>query len=78
MPSTVDTNRKGNDAAYMGDEDFIGHKTYQIGDLPSKVDWKASSRGIGMYSKNMLERQVKASFWTGHTPLGIKKPAFLN
>ncbi len=34
-----------------GDEDFDGHKTYQIGDAPSRVDWKASSRGIGMFSK---------------------------
>jgi uncharacterized protein (DUF58 family) len=51
MPSTIDSNMKGNDAAYQGDEDFIGHKTYEVGDLPSKVDWKASSRGIGMYSK---------------------------
>lgn len=34
-----------------GDEDFDGHKTYQVGDAPSRVDWKASSRGIGMFSK---------------------------
>ncbi len=62
MPSTVDTNRKGNDAAYQGDEDFIGHKTYQIGDLPSKVDWKASSRGIGMYSKKYAGEASKSIF----------------
>ena len=34
-----------------GDEDFDGHKNYQIGDAPSRVDWKASSKGIGMFSK---------------------------
>lgn len=34
-----------------GDEDFDGHKTYQVGDAPSRVDWKASSKGIGMLSK---------------------------
>ena len=34
-----------------GDDDFDGHKTYQRGDAPSHVDWKASSRGIGMFTK---------------------------
>lgn len=34
-----------------GDEDFDGHKTYQIGDAPSRVDWKASSKSVGMLSK---------------------------
>lgn len=51
IPSTIDINTKGNHSTHQGDEDFTGHKTYQIGDLPSKVDWKASSRGIGMLSK---------------------------
>lgn len=62
MPSTIDSNMKGNHAAYQGDEDFIGHKTYQIGDLPSKVDWKASSRGIGMYSKKYAGEASKSIF----------------
>lgn len=51
MPSTLDIDVKGDKATKAGDEDFIGHKTYQVGDLPSKVDWKASSRGIGLFSK---------------------------
>jgi uncharacterized protein (DUF58 family) len=51
MPNALDINARGNLFTQAGDEDFIGHKTYQIGDLPSKVDWKASSRGIGMFSK---------------------------
>jgi uncharacterized protein (DUF58 family) len=51
MPNALDLNARGNLFTQAGDEDFIGHKTYQIGDLPSKVDWKASSRGIGMFSK---------------------------
>lgn len=37
--------------ASQGDDEFNGHKTYQIGDTPSRVDWKASSRGIGMFTK---------------------------
>jgi uncharacterized protein (DUF58 family) len=51
IPSGIDPDTAGNHAALLGDEDFIGHKTYQVGDLPSKVDWKASSKGIGMFSK---------------------------
>lgn len=43
------TNGKNHSA--RGDEDFDGHKTYQIGDAPSRVDWKASSKGIGMFTK---------------------------
>ena len=38
--------------ASRGDDDFDGHKTYQQGDASSRVDWKASSRGIGMFTKH--------------------------
>ena len=41
----------GKNHTARGDEDFDGHKTYQVGDAPSRVDWKASSKGIGMFSK---------------------------
>ena len=41
----------GKNQIARGDEDFDGHKLYQIGDAPSRVDWKASSKGIGMLSK---------------------------
>ncbi len=41
----------GKNLVARGDEDFDGHKTYQMGDAPSRVDWKASSKGIGMLSK---------------------------
>ena len=49
IASTSQTGGKNHIA--RGDEDFDGHKTYQIGDAPSRVDWKASSKGIGMLSK---------------------------
>ena len=51
IPCGIDPESTGKHAILTGDEDFVGHKAYQVGDLPSKVDWKASSRGIGMYSK---------------------------
>jgi uncharacterized protein (DUF58 family) len=50
-PLTNDVQAGGTSHIARGDEDFDGHKTYQIGDAPSRVDWKASSRGIGMFSK---------------------------
>lgn len=52
LPSPfVDANIDGVNQANISDDDFNGHKSYQLGDAPSRVDWKASSRGIGMLSK---------------------------
>jgi uncharacterized protein (DUF58 family) len=50
-PITNDAQAGGTSHIARGDESFDGHKIYQIGDAPSRVDWKASSRGIGMFSK---------------------------
>lgn len=50
-PVANDAQMGGNSHTARGDEDFDGHKTYQVGDAASRVDWKASSRGIGMFSK---------------------------
>jgi uncharacterized protein (DUF58 family) len=44
-------NSQGKSQSNRGDDDFDGHKTYQTGDAPSRVDWKASSRGIGLFTK---------------------------
>lgn len=51
LPISADNNADGKPNLSIGDDDFFGHKNYQIGDSPSRVDWKASSRGIGMYTK---------------------------
>ncbi|MES2501697.1 MAG: DUF58 domain-containing protein [Pseudomonadota bacterium] len=52
-PNTLsaDASAQGSSQLTKGDDDFNGHKNYQVGDSPSRVDWKASSRGIGMYTK---------------------------
>jgi uncharacterized protein (DUF58 family) len=50
-PFSVIANSLGNSQSNRGDDDFDGHKTYQTGDAPSRVDWKASSRGIGLFTK---------------------------
>ena len=47
----INTLINGTSHASRGDDDFDGHKTYQQGDASSRVDWKASSRGIGMFTK---------------------------
>ncbi|MES2500442.1 MAG: DUF58 domain-containing protein [Pseudomonadota bacterium] len=45
-----------------GDEDFNGHKNYQFGDSPSRIDWKASSRSIGMFTK-LYSGTVSSTLW---------------
>ena len=47
----IDARNLGINHASRGDDDFDGHKTYQLGDAASRVDWKASSRGSGLYTK---------------------------
>ena len=47
----IDINNNGVQHANRGDDDFDGHKIYQLGDAASRVDWKASSRGNGLYTK---------------------------
>ena len=37
--------------ASTGDNDFAGHRIYQLGDSPRRVDWKASSREQGLLVK---------------------------
>ena len=37
--------------ASAGDDDFTGHRIYQLGDSPKRVDWKASSREQGLLVK---------------------------
>lgn len=47
----IDVRNSGVSRTSRGDDDFDGHKTYQLGDAASRVDWKASSRGSGLYTK---------------------------
>jgi uncharacterized protein (DUF58 family) len=51
QPESIDAGAKGSSNLSKGDDDFYGHKSYQTGDSPSRVDWKASSRGVGMLTK---------------------------
>lgn len=48
---STDANTQNGNQLNKGDEDFNGHKNYQFGDSPSRIDWKASSRSIGLFTK---------------------------
>lgn len=50
-PATADHHAKGNTDLLTGDDDFAGHRSYQPGDSPKRVDWKASAREQGMFTK---------------------------
>ena len=58
----VDSSNSGIQHANRGDDDFDGHKTYQLGDAASRVDWKASSRGSGLYTK-IYSGEGAATWW---------------
>lgn len=48
---SFDANAKGESQINKGDEEFNGHKNYQFGDSPSRINWKASSRSMGLLTK---------------------------
>lgn len=62
QPQLAGVISSGNHLISKGDDDFDGHKTYQLGDTPSRIDWKASSKGIGLLSKQ-YSGNVAASIW---------------
>jgi uncharacterized protein (DUF58 family) len=62
VPASADEGRSGKLAATSGDDDFAGHRTYQFGDSPRRVDWKASSREQGMFTKQ-FQGEAQNSLW---------------
>lgn len=60
-PPSVDAQPQGSHAT-GGDEDFSGLRNYRIGDSLRRVDWKASSREQGMYTKE-FEGQGQQVLW---------------
>ena len=45
-----------------GDDEFSGHRRYQVGDAKSQVDWKASTRGNGIVTKQ-FSTAAKSALW---------------
>lgn len=54
--------RSGSLSPQAGDEDFAGLRLYQRGDSPRRIDWKASSREQGMYSRE-FHAEAQQEVW---------------
>lgn len=66
VPSSSDQGAAGALDQTRGDEDFAGHRSYQLGDSPKRVDWKASSREQGLLTKQFLG-EAQTSLWLDWT-----------
>lgn len=62
VPASADQGAAGTFDARSGDDDFAGHRSYQLGDSPRRVDWKASSREQGLFTKQ-FQGEAKSSLW---------------
>ena len=60
-PFSVQARPHGSHAA-GGDEDFSGLRSYRLGDSMRRVDWKASAREQGMYTKE-FQGQGQQVLW---------------
>ena len=61
-PSSNEQGYKGNQPTPQGDDDFVGHRNYQFGDSPKRVDWKASSREQGLLTKQ-FQGEATSTLW---------------
>ena len=68
-PST-DQAGKGSRDSLLGDQDFAGLRHYRPGDSPRRIDWKASSREQGMYSKHFQGEPVSSVWLDWHETHG--------
>lgn len=62
LPSLDASGSTGNQRTPVGDDDFAGHRNYQFGDSPKRVDWKASSREQGMFTKQ-FQGEAVSTLW---------------
>jgi uncharacterized protein (DUF58 family) len=62
IPSAHESGSSGNLRNPQGDDDFAGHRTYQFGDSPKRVDWKASSREQGLLTKQ-FQGEAVTTLW---------------
>ncbi len=62
VPSSPDQGSTGAIDASSGDDDFAGHRNYQFGDSPRRVDWKASSREQGLLTKQ-FQGEAASAIW---------------
>ena len=62
LPYAASDGEQGQHEHVQGDDDFAGHRAYQFGDSPRRIDWKASSREQGMLTK-LFEGQAQRAIW---------------
>lgn len=62
IPSTNNDGTNGTHQTPQGDDDFAGHRHYQYGDSPKRVDWKASSREQGLLIKQ-FQGEASSTLW---------------
>ncbi len=62
IPSTNTDGTHGTQQTPQGDDDFAGHRHYQYGDSPKRVDWKASSREQGLLIKQ-FQGEASSTLW---------------
>lgn len=61
--ASPDMNAKaGQQRNVQGNDDFAGHRNYQFGDSPKRVDWKASSREQGLLTK-LFQGDATSTLW---------------
>lgn len=54
--------KQGEQRNLQGNDDFAGHRNYQFGDSPKRVDWKASSREQGLLTK-LFQGDATSTLW---------------
>lgn len=62
LPSAPDRDAKGSADTIIGDDDFFGHRSYQAGDSPKRIDWKASAREQGIFTKQ-FQGTAQSTLW---------------
>ena len=68
--TSTDQAGKGSRDSLLGDQDFAGLRHYRPGDSPRRIDWKASSREQGMYSKHFQGEPVSSVWLDWHETTG--------
>ncbi|HSH72401.1 MAG TPA: DUF58 domain-containing protein [Methylophilaceae bacterium] len=62
LPASAEQGAAGALDSKSGDDDFAGHRNYQYGDSPRRVDWKASSREQGLLTKQ-FQGEAQSTLW---------------
>ena len=62
IPNIDNESNAGKFKSQIGDDDFAGHRSYQFGDSPKRVDWKASSREQGLLIKQ-FHGEASSTLW---------------